>query len=254
MTYCLGIAVREGLICLADSRLTSGSQVSIARKVSLHGPDGRQVCIMTSGLRSLRDKTITYFEQEFCSGSASAASMHEVLEIYARSLRRVADEDKESLEASGLFFDLHGIIAGQIEKDLKPIMFRVYPEGNWVEVTKRTLYFSIGATTYGKPILDRILTFDTSLSLALQIAYLSFDSTRVSTTDVGFPLDILTFATDRQWRAMEFDHDDVNGIRQWWNHHLKELANRMPAGPWEDRLLPGAKPQHLSAVNLQTSD
>ncbi len=249
MTYCLGIAVREGLICLADSRLTSGTQVSIAHKASLHGPADGQVCIMTSGLRSLRDKTIAYFDQEFSSESATAANMHEVLAIYARSLRRVAEEDKAALEASGLFFDLHGIIAGQIGKDPKPTMFRVYPEGNWVEVSKRTRYFSIGATAYGKPILDRILTFDTPLPLALQTAYLSFDSTRISTSDVGFPLDMLTFARDRRWRAMELDHDDVSGIGQWWNERMKELTARMPAGPWASRLLPGATPEYLSAVS-----
>ena len=37
MTYCLGIKVREGLICLSDGRITSGNQVSNARKISLHG-------------------------------------------------------------------------------------------------------------------------------------------------------------------------------------------------------------------------
>ncbi len=248
MTYCLGIAVRDGLICLADGRVTSGSQVSIVRKVSLHGPADRRVCIMTSGLRSLRDKTITYFEQEFCRRSVTAASMHEVLALYARSLRRVADEDGKALEASDLYFDLHGIIAGQIEKDAKPTMFLVYPEGNWIEVTERTPHVAIGATAYGKPILDRMLAFDTSLPLALQTAYLAFDSTRVSTTGVGFPLDMLTFANDRRWREMELDQDAVRGIRQWWNDHIKELAATMPAGPWADRLLPAATTQPLSSA------
>ncbi|MCH7710556.1 MAG: peptidase [Proteobacteria bacterium] len=248
MTYCLGITVREGLICLADGRVTSGSQVSIVRKVSLHGPADRRVCIMTSGLRSLRDKTIAYFDQEFCRESVTAENMHEVLAIYARSLRRVAEEDRDALEASDLYFDLHGIIAGQIEKDAKPTMFLVYPEGNWIEVTERTPHIAIGATAYGKPILDRMLTFDTPLPLALQTAYLAFDSTRVSTADVGFPLDMLTFARDRRWREMELDQDAVSGIRQWWNDHIKELATTMPEGPWADRLLPGAKTEHLSPV------
>ncbi len=251
MTYCLGITVSEGLICLADSRLTSGDQVSIARKVSLHGPTDRRVCIMTSGLRSVRDKTIAYFDQEFCSESVTAENMHEVLTIYARSLRRVAEEDRDALEASDLYFDLHGIIAGQIGKDAKPAMFLVYPAGNWIEVTKRTPHIAIGATAYGKPILDRMLTFDTPLPLALQAAYLAFDSTRVSTTGVGFPLDMLTFARDRRWREMKLDRDAVSGIRQWWNDHLIELATSMPAGPWADSLLPDAKTAHLSPVSTE---
>ena len=40
---------------------------------------------------------------------------------------------------------------------------------------------------YGKPILDRALRFDTPLRTALKLAYLSFNSTRLSSSDVGFP-------------------------------------------------------------------
>ncbi len=235
MTYCLGVKLREGLICLADGRITSGGQVSVARKVGLHGPDGGQVCIMTSGLRSLRDKTIAYLDQEF---SDEAANMIEVLDIYTRSLRRVADEDQSAMETSQLSFDLFAIIAGQVGDDLSPSIFMIYPEGNWVEVTERTPYISIGATAYGKPIMDRMLNYETPLELALQIAFLSFDSTRVSMAGVGFPLDILTFAKDRRWREMEFDDDDVNGIREWWNDHVTAIVAEMPPGPWSDCLLP----------------
>ena len=238
MTYCLGVKLREGLICLADGRITSGGQVSIARKADLYGPDEGRVCIMTSGLRSLRDKTITYFEQDFSSEPLNAANMIEVLDIYTRSLRRVADEDQSAMEASQLSFDLYAIIAGQIGDDLSPSIFMIYPEGNWVEVTERTPYISIGATAYGKPIMDRMLNYETPLELALQVAFLSFDATRVSMTGVGFPLDMLTFAKDRRWREMEFDNDDVNGIREWWNDHLTKLATEMPPGPWSDCLLP----------------
>lgn len=238
MTYCLGIKLREGLICLADGRITAGNQVSIARKVSLHGPEGGQVCIMTSGLRSLRDKTIAYFEQDFSDDTLSAENMIEVLNIYTSSLRRVAEEDQDALESSQLSFDLTTIIAGQIEEHENPSMFLIYPEGNWIEVTERTPYVSIGATTYGKPIIDRMLDYDTSLELGLQVAFLSFDSTRVSTSDVGFPLDMLTFTKDKVWREIELDMEDVNGIRQWWNDNLTKLAANMPAGPWAEFLLP----------------
>lgn len=241
MTYCLGVKLREGLICLADGRITSGGQVSIARKVDLYGPDEGRICIMTSGLRTLRDKTIMYFEREFSSESLTATSMVEVLDIYTRSLRRVADEDLKALESSQLTLDLHTIVAGQIGNDPSPSMFLIYPEGNWVEVTERTPYISIGATAYGKPIIDRMLTYETSLELALQIAFLSFDSTRVSVTGVGFPLDMLTFAKDRRWREIDLEDDDVSSIRQWWNDKLTKLATDMPPGPWADCLLPEAE-------------
>jgi putative proteasome-type protease len=250
MTYCLGISIGEGLICLADGRITSGSQISIARKVSLHGPPDRRVCIMTSGLRSLRDKTIAYFDQEYSGKAIIPSGMLEVLDIYVRSLRRVEKEDRNALKASDLSFNLHAIISGQVGKDSKPSMFLLYPEGNWIEVTERSPYISIGSTMYGKPIIDRMLTNDTPLSLALQIAYLSFDSTRVSTNDVDFPLDILTYANDRRWRDMELDYDDVSGMRQWWNDQIKELATNMKEGPWGDCLLPGTGSEHTTTNNI----
>ena len=239
MTYCLGIKLREGLICLSDGRITSGGQVSIARKVSLHGPVDQQVCVMTSGLRSLRDKTIAYFEQDFSEESLTAENMIEVVDIYTSSLRRVAEEDQNALQSSQLSFDLNAIISGQIGDDPEPSMFLIYPEGNWVEVTERTPYISIGATAYGKPILDRMLNYETPMELALQVAFLSFDSTRVSMSGVGFPLDMLTFTKDRRWREIELDIDDVAGIRQWWNDNVTALAANMPPGPWVDHLLPG---------------
>ena len=42
-------------------------------------------------------------------------------------------EDGPSLEESGLRFDLHAIIGGQLADDDEPALFLVYPEGNWVD-------------------------------------------------------------------------------------------------------------------------
>ena len=133
----MGMTTCEGLVCLADGRITAGDQVSVARKASLHGPADRQVCIMTSGLRSLRDKTIAYFEQEFCGETTTVTAMHEVLALYAQGLRRAGEEDGDALKASALSFDLHAIIAGQMADDQSPTMFLVYPEGNWIELSER---------------------------------------------------------------------------------------------------------------------
>ena len=41
MTYCLGIKVNEGLVCLADGRVTSGNQVTTAQKVSRPSAEAR---------------------------------------------------------------------------------------------------------------------------------------------------------------------------------------------------------------------
>jgi putative proteasome-type protease len=63
MTYCLGIKVKEGLVAIADTRITSGTDVTIKKKLFTLQKDGCSIFIMTSGLRSVRDKAIVYFDE-----------------------------------------------------------------------------------------------------------------------------------------------------------------------------------------------
>ncbi|MDX2103992.1 MAG: peptidase [Alphaproteobacteria bacterium] len=241
MTFCIGIKVAEGLIALADGRITAGAQVTSARKMSMHGPSGQRFLVMTSGLRSVRDKTVAYFEREMAAAGQPFPSMLDAVGAFCRCLRRVMAEDKAALADSGLKFNLHAILGGQLADDREPMLFLIYPEGNWIQVDERTPYLSIGATAYGKPILDRALKPGTTMASALKIAYLSFDSSRVSSADVGFPLDMVTFsAIDRVWREAQFDDDDLRRQRQWWNTHIKGLVDRMPEGPWASALMPDA--------------
>ena len=176
MTYCLGIKIRDGLIGLSDGRITSGSQLSAARKVTIMGSGAHRFFIMNSGLRSVRDKTLAYLRRDMSKRpTESFASMLDAVNAFTHCLRQVAAEDKDALEASKLTFNLHAIIGGRLSDDREPTMFLVYPEGNWIEVDERTPYLSIGATAYGKPILDRALRYDTSMQTALKLAYLSFE-------------------------------------------------------------------------------
>lgn len=236
MTYALAICVRDGLVCLADGRITSGNQVSSARKATLHGPAGAQVVVMTSGLRSLRDKTLAYLDRELHErDDGEITCLLDAVDAYAACLRQTAQEDKAAVEASKLTFNLHAIIAGQLPDDPRPTAYLVYPEGNWIEITERTPYFAIGASGYGKPILDRTVTYETPLRMALKGAYLSFDSTRVSSADVGYPVDIMTLPTsDGQWRTATFEHDDLRELREWWNRNLTHMAAQLPDDPFTD--------------------
>ena len=255
MTYCLGIKIRDGLIGLSDGRITSGSQLSAARKVTIMGSGAHRFFIMNSGLRSVRDKTLAYLRRDMTKRpTESFSSMLDAVNAFTHCLRQVAAEDKEALEASKLTFNLHAIIGGRLADDREPTMFLVYPEGNWIEVDERTPYLSIGATAYGKPILDRALRYDTSMQTALKLAYLSFDSTRFSSADVGFPIDMVAMSNaDSAWRQTQFDYDDLVDQRQWWNRNITDLAARMPDGPWIDKLMPNAQPS-LAVVRSDDGD
>jgi len=255
MTYCVGIRVKGGLVALADGRVTTGSQMASAKKVTLFGDDQHRFFIMTSGLRSVRDKVLAYLAQDRDrSPEHSFTSMLDAIGAFSSCLRRVAVEDEEALAKSELSFNLHAIIGGQLSRDREPTMFLVYPEGNWIQVDERTPYLSIGATTYGKPILDRALSFETDIRHALKLAYLSFDSTRFSSTDVGFPIDMLSYtASEQQWREDHFEYDNLVAERQWWNQNITELAERMPDGPWLNSLLT-ANDERVTPFRMTSSD
>src|SRR5687767_13699971 len=122
---------------------------------------------MTSGLRSARDKALTYFEEVLEQGDSAFDRLYKAVNALAAQVRRVAAEDKEALAASGLPFNLYVIIGGQLENDKEHKLYLLYPQANCVEVGEGTPYFLIGESSYGKPILDRALEYQSSMELAL---------------------------------------------------------------------------------------
>ena len=115
MTYCLGIRTSEGLIALADGRVTSGSQMAVARKVTMLGAAPHRFVLMTSGLRSVRDKVVAYLRREIKQQeSKTFGTMLEAVTAFAGCLRKVAEEDRKALAASDLSFNLHAILGGQL--------------------------------------------------------------------------------------------------------------------------------------------
>jgi putative proteasome-type protease len=75
-------------------------------------------------------------------------------------------------------------------------LFLIYPEGNFIEATTDTPFLQIGEHKYGKPILDRVVRPDTSLSDAKKAVLLSMDSTLRSNLSVGMPLDLAVIEKD----------------------------------------------------------
>ena len=72
-------------------------------------------------------------------------------------------------------------------------LFKIYSAGNFIESDEDSLYFQIGESKYGKPILDRVLTNDISLEAAAKCMLLSMDSTIRSNISVGLPLDMCLY-------------------------------------------------------------
>jgi putative proteasome-type protease len=235
MTYCLGIKVKTGLVAIADTRLTSGTEVTTAKKVSVHQVGNHSLFIMTSGLRSVRDKAVTYFEEVLETEGHNFKRLHRAVNAFGQQVRQVAREDREPLETSGLAFNLFAIVGGKLEEDKEHKLFLLYPQGNWVEIEDETFpFFAIGNSNYGKPLLFRSLKSESSLSEALKIGFLSFDSTRVSASDVDYPLDVVIFdAENNQIIEHRYEKDDLAHLSLQWSMLLKNSVQRLP-NDWMD--------------------
>ena len=138
MTFCLGIKLADGLVGIADTRVLSGNEMVVARKVSVYQEKRRALFLMTAGLRSLRDKAVTYFEESMAQHEEPLDHLFKAVNLFAVQVRRVAQEDRGSLQESGLTFDFSALIGGQFEHDKEHKLFLVYPQGNWIEIGQGT--------------------------------------------------------------------------------------------------------------------
>ena len=59
-----------------------------------------------------------------------------------------------------------------------------------------TIYFQLGESKYGKPMLDRVITTATHPADAAKCVLISFDSTIRSNISVGLPIDMLWYPRD----------------------------------------------------------
>jgi putative proteasome-type protease len=229
MTYCLGIKVAAGLVAIADTRLTSGSEVSSNRKISVHEVENHSLFIMTSGLRSVRDKAITYFREVISEQDRSFNKLYKAVNAFGEQVKRVALEDKESLQINGLNFNLNAIVGGQLEDDDEHKLFMLYPEGNWVEVDAGSPFKIIGNSGYGKPLLFRNLSYENTLQDALKVGFLAFDATRVSANDVDYPLDVVLYPKDSFHMAQyRLEKEDMDEISHQWSALLTNSVRRLP--------------------------
>jgi putative proteasome-type protease len=230
MTFCVAMKVKEGLVALADTRITSGTEPITGKKVSIHQNGNHALFVMTSGLRSARDKALTYFNEELDKNWSSYDKLYKAVNVFADQIRKVAKEDKEMLEASGYQFNLISIIGGQLSADSEHKLYMVYPQGNWVEVTESTPYYAIGESSYGKPLIDRALRYDCSLELAMKMGYLAFEATRTSATDVDFPIDMVLYRRDTfHMTETRYEREDLEKVTDWWKKRVRETVDLCPS-------------------------
>ncbi len=227
MTFCLAIKSKTGVMALSDTRISSGLGVSTSKKIQSYHTGGNSFFIMSSGLRSIRDKVIHIFEDELPDYPSD--KLYKVANLLGSILKRVRNEDLVDLQQSKFAFDAHFIIGGQCSKDKIATLFLIFPEGNWVEISDESPYTVIGNTGFGKPILRRLLHEDITFDLAIKVAFLSFDATFKNASDVDFPIDFALYKNGTfDIKEIRKTEEDLKDISKFWNEKLIEASNEIP--------------------------
>lgn len=230
MTYCLGIKVEEGLVGIADTRILSGNEMTQKRKVFTYTENGSCMFLMTSGLRSVTDKVLTYFDEEVMTSDRHYSRLYQAVNAIAGQIRRVAAEDKKALVESDLEFNIHCLLGGQLPEDQEHKLYLIYPQANWIEIEEGSPYQSVGASSYSKALLDRALHYSDSMRYALKIAFLAFNSTRISAVDVDFPLDVVLYPRGSfQITEYRLEEKDLAEARDWWNENFRQSVRNLPS-------------------------
>ncbi|WP_343598465.1 proteasome-type protease [Acinetobacter sp.] len=244
MTYCCALRLKDGLVFISDTRTNAGvDQISVFRKLYTFGVDGdRFIAIQTAGNLATTQAVIGHLRNQLTLNEEpnlySVSTMFEVAQLVGRTLRRViADVTDNTQEQSNYYCSL--LVGGQIG-DAELQLYNLYPQGNFICATKDTPFFQIGESKYGKPILDRALTFDMPLDEAVRCSLISFDSTLRSNVSVGLPLDVLVYKVDSlhipKGKRITQDNEYFKEISKQWSETLRRGLHEIPK-PAEDFLI-----------------
>jgi putative proteasome-type protease len=244
MTYCAGILVRDGLVMIADTRTNAGlDNISTFRKLHLFSQPGERVMALASAgnlsltqtALSLLQEGIIHPDTEELETLDTVETMFRAAQLIGRAIRKVQEVDGPALEEAKLKFDLSFLFGGQI-KGGPMRLFMIYAAGNFIECGVEAPFLQVGEHKYGKPILDRAVTYDTQLQDALKVALISMDSTMRSNLGVGLPIDILMLRRDTLAPDLihRIDAGDpyFSDLRERWSAALRAAHMAIPRPPY----------------------
>jgi putative proteasome-type protease len=240
MTYCVGLCLKDGLVFLSDTRTNAGvDQIGTFRKMSLFQKDkDRFFTLMSAGNLAITQAVKEILLQgQLLNGKNlwNAENTHDAAVVVGDAIKQVYERDHKALEKAGIDFNCNLIFGGQVKGE-RPRLFNIYSAGNFIEATPETCYFQIGESKYGKPILDRVIGFDTPLNLATKCALISMDSTLNSNISVGLPLDLLVYEKNSLQASKLVTMDESNPyfqmIHQLWGEKLRAAFNSIAEPSW----------------------
>jgi putative proteasome-type protease len=249
MTYCLGMLLDAGLIMIADTRTNAGvDNFSSFKKLHVLADDpDRQIYACTAGSLSMSQSVIGVLQEGLPAGEGSemarplrhATTMFRTAQLVGEAVQIANRTVGKALEEINLESSVTLLLGGRIG-DGPPMLFLIYNAGNFIECTREVPFMQIGETKYGKPILDRGLSYDTPLHEAVKFGFLSFDSAMRSNLGVARPLDLMAMPRDRAQpiltRRIGQDDTYFDDLSERWAHYLHQATESIPNPPW----MPGA--------------
>jgi putative proteasome-type protease len=245
MTYCCGILVRDGLVMFADTRTNAGvDNISTFRKLHVYKQPGHRIMATASaGNLSITQSVVSMLREGWENPATgeletlmTAPTMFQAAQLVGRTIRRIFSEEGAALAASDVKFDVSFLLGGQIRGE-RPRLFMLYAAGNFIECTTDTPYLQIGEHKYGKPVLDRAITYGSDLYDALKIGLVSVDSTMRSNLSVGLPLDVVIVRTDdcdaELTYRIEPGEPYFHDLRERWSAALRAAHANIPRPPYK---------------------
>ena len=250
MTYCGGILVREGLVMFADTRTNAGvDNISTFRKLHVFkDPKKRVMSIATAGNLSISQSVISILIEGYDNPETgeretlmNAPTMFQAAQRVGHVIRSVHSAEGKALEASDVSFDVSFLFGGQIMGE-RMRLFMIYSAGNFIECTTDTPYLQIGEHKYGKPVLDRAVSYENGSLRRAQgrIGLDRFDHA-LQPLSVGMPIDLMVMRRDtcdaELIYRIEPGEPYFTDLRERWSAALRAAHIAIPRPPYSNKTI-----------------
>lgn len=236
MTYCIAVAVKDGLVLTSDSRTNAGiDHVSVHCKMHvLPTFMDRKIILLSAGNLGTTQAVLDSLRRDIKECAVTNLNTVRYLSEAAEYLGQLSVEKQQrhaNAGQSGFFPAATFLLAGQISGEAHGA-YLIYPEGNYIKTSSQTPYLQIGENKYGKPVLDRFLKIDTSLDEVARCCLISMDSTMRSNASVGPPIDLLIYRKDSlsldEYYNFQDDDEYLIQVRRVWQEKLSEGFTALP--------------------------
>jgi len=241
VTYCVGMLLSDGVVLASDSRTHAGVDnfAKFCKMTVFERAGDRVIVLLSSGNLAGTQAVISVLKQRTEAAGAApnlwtARTMFDVVVLVSDAVRDIERRDAPFLQSGSVSFNASFIVGGQLKGE-PPRLFRIYAEGNFIEAGEDTRLLQTGEAKYGKPIIDRVLTSQTTLADATKCVLVSFDSTMRSNLSVGMPIDLICYERDSLQISMRrrFDEGDAyfTALSSAWSEGVRRVFRELPELP-----------------------